>query len=66
MAEVRPLEQRYAAFVDRLGRGPVGADVVSAGWQLEELRIAVFAQPLGAKVGVSVSKVTKLLSTLGA
>jgi ATP-dependent helicase HrpA len=66
MGEVRPLEQRYAAFVDGLGRGPVGEDVVAAGWQLEELRIAVFAQPVGAKGGPSVIKLTKLLGTLGA
>jgi ATP-dependent helicase HrpA len=66
MAEVRPLEQRYASFVDRLARGPVGADVVDAGWQLEELRIAVFAQPVGAKGGPSVIKLTRHLATLGA
>ena len=65
-AEVRPLEQRYAAFVDRLGRGPVGAGGVDAGWQLEELRVAVFAQPIGAKGGPSVMKLTRQLGTLGA
>jgi ATP-dependent helicase HrpA len=66
MVEVRPLEQRYTAFVERLGRGPVGADVVDAGWQLEELRVAVFAQPIGAKGGPSPIKLTKQLATLGA
>ena len=45
---------------------PVGADVVDAGWQLEELRVAVFAQPIGAKGGPSPIKLTKQLATLGA
>ena len=49
-----------------LGRAPVAADVVELGWQLEELRVAVFAQPVGARSGVSASKLNKQLAALGA
>ena len=66
MAEVLPLEQRYAAYLARLGRAPVGADVVELGWSLEELRVSVFAQPLGARGSVSAKRIARELDALGA
>ena len=66
LAEIRRLERRYVRLLDSLGRGPVPADVVDAGWMLEELRVATFAQSLGARSGASVSKLDRLLTELSA
>jgi ATP-dependent helicase HrpA len=66
MDEIVPLERRHAAHLRKLDRGPVGADVVEVGWQLEELRVAVFAQILGAHGPVSTTRIARALATLGA
>jgi ATP-dependent helicase HrpA len=62
--EVRPLEQRWAALRRRPGTAP--AAVADIGWQLEELRIATFAQPLGVHGQVSATRVDRALRALGA
>ncbi len=49
MAEVVPLEQRYGAIVDRPGPSQLSPELVDVRWQLEELRVATFAQPLMVK-----------------
>ncbi|HUS44134.1 MAG TPA: ATP-dependent RNA helicase HrpA [Ilumatobacteraceae bacterium] len=49
LAEVLPLEQRYANIVDTAGPGKLSPDLVDVRWQLEELRVATFAQPLMVK-----------------
>ncbi|MET0144107.1 MAG: ATP-dependent RNA helicase HrpA [Ilumatobacteraceae bacterium] len=61
MAEVVPLEERYVEVVRRAGRGRAPADLVEIGWQLEELRISVFAQPLGAHGSPSPTKLRRRL-----
>jgi ATP-dependent helicase HrpA len=61
MDEVVPLEDDYATLVRR---GATGHDVVELGWRLEELRVSVFAQPVGAKGGVSATKVRRELAKL--
>jgi ATP-dependent helicase HrpA len=66
MAEVRPLEQRYARFVSTFAPQPVPIEVVDLGWQLEELRMSVFAQPLGARGQVSATRLRRSLDALGA
>jgi ATP-dependent helicase HrpA len=66
MAEVVPLERRYDDFVRRLGRARPSADVVEVRWMLEELRIIVFAQPLGVGERVSVRRVAERLGAIGA
>jgi ATP-dependent RNA helicase HrpA len=66
MDEVVPLERRYAAHLRTLDRRPAGADVIEVGWQLEELRVAVFAQSLGARGPVSPTRVARALAALGA
>ena len=66
MAEVRPLERRYAAFVRALGPGPAAPEVIELGWQLEELRMSVFAQPLGVSGPVSPKRINSQLAALGA
>ena len=53
MAEVVPLERRYDAYLRRLGRSRPGAEAVEVRWLLEELRMSVFAQPLGVGERVS-------------
>jgi ATP-dependent helicase HrpA len=66
MAEVVPLERRYAAYLGRLGHGPVDADVVELGWSLEELRMSVFAQSLARRGAVSAKRIERELDRLGA
>jgi ATP-dependent helicase HrpA len=65
MAEVVPLERRYAAYLRSLDRQLVPSDVVELGWQLEELRVSVFAQPLGVKGSVSATRIARRLDALG-
>ena len=66
MAEVRPLERRYASFLASLTSDRTTPTVVDLGWMLEELRISVFAQPLGARGAVSATKIRRELDALGA
>jgi ATP-dependent helicase HrpA len=66
MAEVVPLERRYDDFVRRLGRTRPSAEAVEIRWLLEELRIVVFAQPLGAGERVSARRVAERLTAIGA
>ena len=54
--DVRAVERRYTALLTALGDGPVDAEVVDLGWQLEELRLSVFAQAVGAKGPVSAKR----------
>ena len=66
MTEVLPLERRYASLIDRLPPGDTTLDVLALAWQLEELRVSVFAQPIGAVGPVSATRVRKALDALGA
>ena len=67
MAEVVPLEQRYAGLVDTAGPGRLPAELVDVRWQLEELRVVTFAQPLMVKrpgqPSVSAKRIAAVLST---
>jgi hypothetical protein len=63
---VLALEQRYAALLSRTRREDVTSELVDLGWQLEECRVATFAQSLGVKGGASVAKASKALTRLGA
>jgi ATP-dependent helicase HrpA len=56
---IRPLELAYASVARRDAQGDVRR-------QLEELRVATFAQSVGAKGGASEQKVRKALLALGA
>jgi ATP-dependent helicase HrpA len=49
MAEVVPLEQRFERIVDVAGTAQLSSALVEVRWQLEELRVATFAQPLVRK-----------------
>jgi len=61
MDEVVPLEEEFAARVRRGASGPVAVEL---GWKLEELRVSVFAQPIGAKGSVSATKLRRELAAL--
>jgi ATP-dependent helicase HrpA len=49
MAEVVALEQRFESIVDAAGTAQLSTALVDLRWQLEELRVATFAQPLAVK-----------------
>ena len=49
LAEIAPLERQYADIVYTAGPGKLSAELVEVRWQLEELRVATFAQPLMVK-----------------
>jgi ATP-dependent helicase HrpA len=70
MAEVVPLEARYAAVVDSSGTRQITPDLADVRWQLEELRVATFAQPLLVKrpgrPPVSATRIAATLATLAA
>jgi ATP-dependent helicase HrpA len=65
MAEVVPLEARYAALLTRLPTSEVTSEVAAVAWQLEELRVSLFAQPLGAKGQPSPTKLSRSLDRFG-
>lgn len=68
MAEVLPLEQRHAQVVDSAPPGGLSPELVDLRWQLEELRVATFAQPLMAKrpgrPSVSAKRISQTLATV--
>jgi ATP-dependent helicase HrpA len=66
MGEARPLEVRYRSFVDRLPPGEATTEVAEMSWQLEELRLSLFAQPVGVHGPVSPKRISSALTTLGA
>ncbi len=61
MAEVVPLEQRFASLLDRVPGNAMTTDIAAIAWQLEELRVATFAQPLGARGKPSPTKISRAL-----
>ncbi|MFT7722033.1 MAG: ATP-dependent RNA helicase HrpA [Roseateles sp.] len=63
MAEVRPLEQRYLRRLAEL-KGVRDARLDDFRWQLEELRVSLFAQELRTPQPVSVKRLDKVWSQL--
>ncbi|MHB1235850.1 MAG: DUF3418 domain-containing protein, partial [Microbacteriaceae bacterium] len=64
MTEVHTAIERYTAAGGTLPAAPDAPDLlVQARWMLEELRLSLFAQPLGAVGPVSLQRITKLLQT---
>jgi ATP-dependent helicase HrpA len=59
------LEQRYISLLRRTPAAEITAELVDVGWMLEELRVSVFAQQVGAAKGVSPAKITKALQSFG-
>jgi ATP-dependent helicase HrpA len=65
MREVARLEQRYVDLLRRMPRDGITPELVDIGWMLEELRVSVFAQQLGAARGTSPGRIVKALATYG-
>jgi ATP-dependent helicase HrpA len=63
MAEVRPLERRYASLV--AGGRLHDEEVQLIRWELEDLRLALFAGAKAGRVTMSTVKLAKRLSALG-
>jgi len=63
MADVRPLEREYAAFVASLDR--MTDDVREIAWLLEEYRMSLFAQPLGVVGQISPKRIRRELHSAG-
>ena len=63
MSELRPLEQRWSRRVAEL-KGTPDARIDDFRWQLEELRVSLFAQELRTPQPVSVKRLEKVWSQL--
>lgn len=63
MAEIRPLEQRYTRRLAEL-KGVKDARLDDFRWQLEELRVSLFAQELRTPQPVSVKRLDKVWAQL--
>ncbi len=64
LQQVLAVEDDHAKLLAALRPSQVTKRVVEVGWQLEELRIATFAESLGAKSPVSAKRITKELDAL--
>nr|WP_276597908.1 ATP-dependent RNA helicase HrpA [Roseateles koreensis] len=65
LAELRPLEQRYLRRVIEL-KGQADARLTDFRWQLEELRVSLFAQELRTPQPVSVKRLEKVWAQISA
>jgi len=63
LAELKPLEQRYLRRVIEL-KGTADARLADFRWQLEELRVSLFAQELRTPQPVSVKRLEKVWAQL--
>jgi ATP-dependent helicase HrpA len=66
LRDVLALEGRYIQLLRRTPRDAVTPAMVDLGWMLEELRVSVFAQSLGAAKGTSPARIVKALQSFGA
>ena len=57
-------EDAYAALCDRQPPGPLPQPVADVGWQLEELRVSLFAQSLRTRYPVSEKRVLAAIAAL--
>ena len=64
LVEVAAVERYYRQLLDALTASQTTPKVVETGWLLEELRVAVFAQSIGAKGSVSPKKLRKRIDDL--
>ncbi|MCX2862719.1 ATP-dependent RNA helicase HrpA [Paucibacter sp. PLA-PC-4] len=65
LAELKPLEQRFLRRLAEL-KGTTDARLVDFRWQLEELRVSLFAQELRTPQPVSVKRLDKVWAQLSA
>lgn len=63
MSEVQTATERYLAAGGRLPLAPYSSEaLVHARWMLEELRMSLFAQPLGVGETVSLQRIARVLA----
>jgi ATP-dependent helicase HrpA len=65
MDEVVPIEARYSALLDRIPASEMTPAIAALAWELEELRVSVFAQAVGVRGQVSVKRIHTALQRLG-
>ncbi|OYO22027.1 ATP-dependent RNA helicase HrpA [Enemella dayhoffiae] len=65
LGTIWPLESEYADLRARQ-RGPIPPALREIGWQLEELRVGLFAQQLGTREPVSAKRVRRALESVRA
>ncbi len=65
LRDVLALERRYTDLLRRTHRDDITTDLIEIGWMLEELRVSVFAQTLGAARGTSPARIQKALQAHG-
>jgi ATP-dependent helicase HrpA len=66
LEQVDLVEGRYADLLDGLRPTQRGAaEVVDIGWMIEELRVSLFAQPVGTARTVSPQRILKAIAKLG-
>lgn len=58
MATVHPLEAEFDRLMDTL---PTSPELIDIGWQLQELRVSLFAQPIGVNGSVSEKRIRQAL-----
>jgi len=61
MSAVRSIEAEHAALVDERGHT---TELEEIGWALQELRVSVFAQPIGAAQPVSSKRLRTALEQI--
>jgi ATP-dependent helicase HrpA len=61
MALMHRLEREYERLLESLPRSP---DLLDVAWMLEELRVSLFAQPLGTRGKVSPQRIQRALADL--
>ena len=65
MARVHAVDARYAAVLEAIPPGgPADAELTRIGWMVEELRVSLFAQPLGAAPGTSEKRILDALAAV--
>ena len=64
LAEVTAVEADHAKLLAALRPSQITPRVVEVGWMIEELRVSLFAQSVGAKGSVSPKKITRELDAL--
>ncbi|WP_036921551.1 ATP-dependent RNA helicase HrpA [Propionicicella superfundia] len=64
--DILVVEDAYAALCAAQPAGPLPAEVARVGWQIEELRVSLFAQALGTAEPVSVKRVLRAIAAVEA
>ena len=65
MATVHAVDARFAEVLEAIPPGgPADAELTRIGWMVEELRVNLFAQPLGAAPGTSEKRILDAIAAV--